>query len=139
MKKNISTSDAILHQACHSEYDHRYSCLLSESSRLLQHGVTYTFQAASQNRYGLGPSGDSVFGMVGITSIVKLLLMAYLVVVIISVGTTCNNSVPNVASVSPDYFTCTASSEAITVPNQTSEICSWILFLRVKRDNVFCI
>ena len=41
-------------------------------------------------------------------------------VVIVYVGTTCINSEPNVASVSSDYFTYTTSSEAATLPNQTS-------------------
>ena len=44
-----------------------------------------------------------------------------MVVIEYYVGTTCNNSKPNVASAFPDYFTYTASFEAITtLPNETS-------------------
>ena len=68
-ERNVSSSDTRLGVACRSEYDHRYSCSLSES-KLLQKKVTYTFRVAAQNRYGVGPFSDPVFGMIGTTSIV---------------------------------------------------------------------
>ena len=112
-KRNVSTSDIQIRTPRHPEYDHRYSCSLSGSSRLLQHGVTYTFRVAAQNRYGVGPFSDPVLGMIGITSIVIITANTVVVIVniIICIGTTCISSEPNVASASPGYFTYTASSE----------------------------
>ena len=69
-ERNISTSDKLLEEVCHSERDHRYTCLLSQTSRLLQNGVTYTFRVAARNRYEVGPFSEPVFGMIDITSIV---------------------------------------------------------------------
>ena len=72
-ERNISTSNTLIAQTCSFWYNHHYSCLLSQSSRLLQNEVTYTFRVAARNRYGVGPFSNPVFGMIDITSIVKLL------------------------------------------------------------------
>ena len=72
-ERNISTLDIVLKEACRPSYnyDHRYSCLLSESPRLLQRGVNYIFRVAARNGYGVGPFSDPVFGMIGMTSFVN--------------------------------------------------------------------
>ena len=71
-ERSISTSDNSLKQACNlSNYNHRHSCLLPESSGLLQRGVRYIFRIAAQNTYGVGPFSDPVFGMIGMTSFVN--------------------------------------------------------------------